>query len=289
MRWSAVRRAAPRTTCEIQIPFAPLYKRGMRGDFTCEVRNREGDSTMKSDYYDAITEVLGRIQRTQADAINSAADLVFSSLAAGGVLHVFGSGHSELVAEEAFHRAGGLVPVNPMTETFLSPLTPPKKSGQLERVSGIAAILLDYHAPRPGEVLIIISNSGINAVPVELALDAKKRALAVIAITSLRHASAVASRHESGKRLFEVADVVIDNGGEAGDGAIAFPDLTAKVGPTSLITGAFIINSIVCNVVERFVLKGLVPPVYLSANLPGGDEHNRQLEAKYKGRITLLT
>lgn len=243
---------------------------------------------MTSDYYDAITEVLSTIQRTQADAINSAANLLFSSLAAGGVLHVFGSGHSHLVAEEAFHRAGGLVPVNPMTEPFLSPLTPPKKSGQLERVSGIAAILLDYHAPQPGEVLIIISNSGINAVPVELALEAKKRALAVIAITSLRHAGAVAPRHASGKRLFEVADVVIDNGGEAGDGAIAFPGLTAKVGPTSLITGAFIINSIVCSVVELFVKKGLVPPVYLSANLPGGDEHNRRLETKYKGRIQLL-
>lgn len=243
---------------------------------------------MKSDYYEAIVRVLGEIQRTQMEAIDRAADLIFSSLAIDGILHVFGSGHSELVAEETFHRAGGLVPVNPMTEPFLSPLTAPKKSGQLERVSGIAAILLDYHAPRSGEVLIIISNAGINAVPVELALEAKRRTLTVIAITSLRHAKTVASRHASGKRLFEAADLVIDNGGEAGDGALAFPGLTAKVGPTSLITGAFIVNSIVCSVVERFVLKGLVPPVYLSANLPGGDEHNRQLEAKYKGRIKLL-
>ncbi|MDE2059717.1 MAG: hypothetical protein KGJ27_08355, partial [candidate division NC10 bacterium] len=80
----------------------------------------------------------------------------------------------------------------------------------------------------------------------------------------------------------------IDNGGEAGDGALAFPSLAAKVGPTSLVAGAFIINSIVCGVVERFIVKGLVPPVYISANLPGGDEHNRRLEAKYKGRIILL-
>jgi uncharacterized phosphosugar-binding protein len=192
------------------------------------------------------------------------------------------------VAEEAFHRAGGLVPVNTMTEPFLSPLTSPKKSGRLERLSGIAAILLDYHAPQPGEVLIIISNAGINPISVELALEAKRRELTVIAITSLRHAQAVASRHISGKRLFEVADLVIDNGGEVGDGALAFPGLAAKVGPTSLLAGAFIVNSLVCRVVERFVAKGLTPPVYLSANLPGGDEHNRQLEAKYKGRIKLL-
>ncbi len=239
-------------------------------------------------YYEAVIRLLSEIQRSQAETVDKAADLIFSSLAADGVLHIFGSGHSHSVAEEAFHRAGGLVPVNTMTEPFLSPLTSPKKSGRLERLSGLAAILLDYHEPRPDEVLIIISNAGINPVPVELALEAKKRELAVIAITSLRHAQAVTSRHVSGKRLFEVADLVIDNGGEAGDGALAFSGLAAKVGPTSLIAGAFIINSIACGVVERFVANGLTPPIYLSANLPGGDEHNRQLEAKYKGRIKLL-
>ncbi|MGB4780999.1 sugar isomerase domain-containing protein [Candidatus Methylomirabilis sp.] len=241
-----------------------------------------------SAYYEAVVRLLGEIQQNQAEAIDKAADLIFSSLVTDGVLHIFGSGHSHSVAEEAFHRAGGLVPVNTMTEPFLSPLTSPKKSGRLERLSGLAAILLDYHEPQPDELLIIISNAGINPVPVELALEAKKRELTVIAITSLRHAQAVASRHVSGKRLFEVADLVIDNFGEAGDGALTFPGLTAKVGPTSLVAGAFIVNSIVCGVVERFIARGLTPPIYLSANLPGGDEHNRQLEAKYKGRIKLL-
>ena len=240
-------------------------------------------------YYEAVVRLLSEIQRSQATAIDRAADVIFSSLAAGGVLHVFGSGHSHLVAEEAFHRAGGLVPVNAMTEPFLTPLTPPRKSGRLERVSGIAAILLDYHEPRPEEILLIISNAGINPVPVELAIEAKKRGLTVIAITSLRHARSVASRHASGKRLFEVADLVIDNCGEAGDGALTFPGLAQKVGPTSLVAGAFIVNSIVCGVVERFLDKGLLPPVYLSANLPGGDEHNRRLEEKYRGRIKLLS
>ncbi len=239
-------------------------------------------------YYETVLRLLGEIQESQGAAIDQAADLIFSSLTADGVLHIFGSGHSHLVAEEAFHRAGGLVPVNPMTELFLSPLTPPKKSGRLERVSGIAAILLEYHDPRPGEVLIIVSNAGINPVTVELALEAKQRELTIIAITSLRHARAVPSRHMSGKRLFEIADLVIDNCGEPGDGAVAFSGLAEKVGPTSLLAGGFIINSIICGVVERYLAKGLSPPVYLSANLPGGDEHNRHLEAKYKGRIRLL-
>ena len=240
-------------------------------------------------YYEAVIQLLGEIQKSQDAAIDKAADLIFPSLAADGVLHLFGSGHSHLVAEEAFHRAGGLVPVNTMTEPFLTPLTSPRKSGRLERVSGIAAILLDYHDPQPGEVLIVVSNAGINPVPVEMALEAKQRGLTVIAITSLRHARAVASRHASGKRLFETSDLVIDNCCEAGDGVVAFPGLAGKVGPTSLLAGAFIVNSIVCGLVERFIVKGLSPPVYLSANLPGGDEHNRRLEAKYRGRIRLLS
>ena len=243
---------------------------------------------MKPEYYEAVVRLLGEIRRSQAVAIERAADLIYASLVADGVIHVFGSGHSQLVAEEAFHRAGGLVPVNLMAEPFLSPLTPPRKSGRLERVSGIAAILLDYHEPRPDEVLLIVSNAGINPVSVELALEGKERHLSIIAITSLRHAQAVASRHPSGKRLFEVADLVIDNCGEPGDSVVSYPGLSEKVGPTSLVAGAFIVNSIVCGVVERFVAKALVPPVYLSANLPGGDEHNRRLEAKYKGRIKLL-
>src|SRR5574337_616126 len=239
-------------------------------------------------YYEAIVRLLSEIQHSQAEAIDKVADLTFSSLVADGVLHIFGSGHSHSVAQEAFHRAGGLVPVNTMAEPFLSPLTSPKKSGRLERLSRIADTLLDYHEPQRGEVLIIISNAGINPVPVELALEAKIRQLTVIAITSLGHARAVASRHTTNRRLFEVADLVIDNGGVAGDGTLAFPGLAAKVGATSLIAGAFIMNSIICGIVERFMAKGLVPPVYLSANLPGGDEHNRRLEAKYKGRIKLL-
>jgi uncharacterized phosphosugar-binding protein len=239
-------------------------------------------------YDEAVQRVLAEIRHSQGPAIDRAADLIFSSLAADGILHVFGSGHSHLVAEEVFHRAGGLVPVNLMGESFLTPLTPPRKSGRLERVSGIASIILDYHDPRPGDVLLIVSNAGINPVPVELALEAKGRGLTVIAITSLHHASAVASRHASGRRLFEVADLVIDNCGEAGDAAVAFPGFSQKVGPTSLLAGAFIVNSIACGVVERFLQAGLIPPVYLSANLPGGDEHNRRLEHKYKGRIKLL-
>jgi len=236
-------------------------------------------------YYQTVMRLIADIMRSQADSLERAAQAAFESLQADGVFHVFGSGHSHALAEEAYHRAGGLVPVNAIQEAFLTPLTPPSTSGQLERVSGLARIILEGHDLRPGEVLMVVSNSGINAVPVEMALEGKSRGLTVVALTSLVHSRAVASRHESGKRLFEIADIVLDNCGEPGDAAVRYEGLPGKVAPTSLLAGSYIINSLVCRVVELFLARGLTPPVYQSANVPGGDEHNRRLEAKYRGRI----
>jgi len=236
-------------------------------------------------YHQTVVRLLAEIARSQAQNLERAAKAIFESLRADGVFHVFGSGHSHTLAEEAFHRAGGLVPVNAIQEIFLSPLSPSRTSGQLERISGLAKIILDGHDLRPGEVLMVISNSGINAVPVEVALEGKARGLTVIAMTSLRHSQGVRSRHSSGKRLFEVADIVLDNCGEPGDAAVRYEGFQAKVAPTSMVAGAYIINSLVCRVVELFIGEGRIPPVYISANIPGGDEHNRALEAKYRGRI----
>ena len=239
-------------------------------------------------YTAAVLGLLARIEETQGPVIAQAVETIFRSLKGGGILHVFGSGHSVSIAQEAFHRAGGLVPVNLIHEVMLSPLTPPAISGRMERVPGVAAILLDSHDLRPGEVLIVISNSGINAVPVEMALEAKSRGLFVVALTSLTHSRAVPARHASGKRLFEVADLCLDNCGEEGDAAVAYAGWEGKVGPTSVVAGAFLMNRLFSGVVERYLSEGLSPPVYMSANLPGGDEHNRRLEERYRGRIPLL-
>jgi uncharacterized phosphosugar-binding protein len=236
-------------------------------------------------YTQAVKRLIAAITRSQAASLERAAQVVFASLAKDGVLHVFGSGHSHALVEEAFHRAGGLVPVNAIQEAFLTPLTPPGVSGQLERVPGLAKILLDGHDLRSGEVLLVISNSGINALPVEVALEGKARGLTVVALTSLNHSRAVPPRHPGGKRLFEIADIVLDNCGEPGDAAVQYEGVTGRVAPTSLLAGAYLINSLVCRVVELFLGEGLAPPIYLSANVPGGDEHNRSLEAKYRGRI----
>lgn len=236
-------------------------------------------------YHQAAMRLIEAIARSQGENLERAAQAVFASLRAGGVFHVFGSGHSHALAEEAYHRAGGLVPVNAIQEVFLTPLTSPRTSSQLERIPGLARIILEDHDLRPGEALMVISNSGINAVPVEVALEGRSRGLTVIALTSLAHSNGVGSRHPSGKRLFEVADIILDNCGEPGDAAVRFEGFGGRVGPTSLLAGAYLINSLACRVVELFLAQGLTPPVYLSANVPGGDEHNQELEAKYRGRI----
>jgi uncharacterized phosphosugar-binding protein len=239
-------------------------------------------------YTAAVLTLLTRIEETQGEALEQGAEMIFQSLRGGGVLHVFGSGHSVAIAQEAFHRAGGLVPVNLIAEAVLSPLAAPAVSGKMERLPGVASVILDRHDLRPGEVLIVVSNSGINAVPVEMALEGKARRLAVIALTSLAHSRAVPGRHPSGKRLFEIADLCLDNGGEEGDAAVAYPGWRGKVGPTSVVAGTFLMNRLTCGVVERFLAAGLTPPIYMSANLPGGDEHNRRLEEQYRARIKLL-
>ena len=236
-------------------------------------------------YHEAAMRLLTAIADSQAENLERAARAVFESLSSDGVLHVFGSGHSHALSEEVYHRAGGLVPVNAIQEAFLTPLTPPGMNRQMERLPGLAKIILDGHDLRPGEVLMVISNSGINVVPIEVALEGKARGLTLIALTSLSHSRQAPARHPSGKRLFEVADIILDNCGVAGDAAVQYAGLLGRVAPTSFLAGSYIINSMVCRVVELFLANGLTPPVYMSANVHGGDEHNTALEAKYRGRI----
>lgn len=227
-------------------------------------------------YCNVISTLLKRIADTQAEAIRKAANVIADHIADGGILYLLGSGHSLAVAMEAYHRAGGLAPVDVIYDrTF----------GRAERLEGYAEKLLkDYNIP-PGGVVVIISNSGRNALPIETALWCKEHNITTIAITSLSHSKSVTSRHSSGKRLFEIADIVIDNCGIPGDAALEINGLPGRAIPTSGIAGMFIIDSIIAQTIENLAARGEIPPVFISANVDGGDEHNEKLYAKYWSRI----
>lgn len=238
-------------------------------------------------YFKEINTQVEKIYTQQKKNIQEISRKVANSIEKGGILHVFGSGHSHMIAEDIFFRAGGLVCVNAMLEESLMELNV-GRSTVLERLSGYANVLLTGYDLRADEVIVIVSNSGINAVPIELALECKNKGLYVVALTNMEHSLQATSRHSSGKRLFEVADVVLDNCGVFGDATISYDDSGCKIGPTSTFGGILIVQALIVAVVEELVKRGIVPPVLVSANQDGGDGHNRELVSRYKERIRYL-
>ncbi len=224
------------------------------------------------DYYSEVTSLLSKIRSTQSAAIAAAGAMVGKTIKGGGIVHTFGSGHSAAIAYEAHGRAGGLAAVS----AIIDPLR-----GLAEKVEGYGKALMAPVRLGRNDLMIVISNSGRNALPIEVAMVARDNGLKVIAITSLAHSRSVTSRHSSGKRLFELADVVIDNMGEPGDAAVVLPGCDAPVGPTSTITGAYIMNEIMIAAVDWMLKNGVEPPVFKSANLDGSKEHNAKLRDRY--------
>ncbi|GIL28044.1 sugar isomerase domain-containing protein [Actinocatenispora comari] len=239
-------------------------------------------------YAAAARTVLDRVIASQADGVAQAADLIAASLRDGGVIQAFGSGHSEALAMEIAGRAGGLVPTNKLAlrDVVVFGGEPPALLSDplLERDPTIAHRVLELANIQPSDVFVIASSSGINGSTVELARTVKQRGHQLIAITSLDHTAKAEPRHPSGQRLSDVADVVLDNGAPFGDAVLPLPGGGA-VGAVSSLTAAMLAQLITTEVVRRLLDAGETPPIYLSANVPGGDEHNRALEERYAGRI----
>ncbi len=236
----------------------------------------------------AVREQLAHIESTQGPAIEKAAELVASSLRVDGVLQVFGTGHSEALAMELSGRAGGLIPTNKLAlrDIVLLGGEPAERLAdpKAERDPDLARRVWDLAPIGPADVLVIASQSGGNGSTVEMASIARAAGHPVIAITSLAHSSAITSRHPSGKRLFELADVVIDNGAPYGDAVLNLPG-GGKVCAVSSIGNAVIAQLLVAEVTARLIAADVEPPIYLSANIAGGDAHNDAWEARYEGRI----
>lgn len=244
---------------------------------------------MNTGYYESIRAILSDIHSTQADVIDRAAELITSVLLDGGNFYLYGTGsHSTVMVAEATFRAGGLMVANPIFDPHAVWPRRNTKGNLLERLQGYAPVLLEYADARSGDVLVVVSNTGNRVLPVDMALEAKKRGITVIALTSIRYSSQLPARHRSGRRLYEVADVVLDNRCPPGDAAVEIPGLEAKVGATSTIAGAFIINALAMQVACRLLERGVTPPVFKSSHLPDAPEWNRKYLDEWKDRIKYL-
>jgi uncharacterized phosphosugar-binding protein len=234
-------------------------------------------------YIGAVRERLDAIAANQLETIGQAAAAIVEAVEAGGLVYLFGTGHSHLLAEEGHYRAGGLAAVCPVLHSSLMLHEGSTLSSKMERMTGLGPAVLSNYRPTSKDVLVIFSNSGVNAVPVETALAAKEIGMKVVAVVAREYASQ-APAGPTGKKLTEVADIVLDNHGVPGDALIDVAGGGLRVGPLSTVAGAFIWNAVLTEVAWRMTEQGMTPPVYISSNMPGAREHNTALVERYRTR-----
>lgn len=238
-------------------------------------------------YFEFLKTKLQAAGASQSETIKQVALLVIKAVTQGGNFYVFGSGHSHMIAEELYTRAGGLV--------FVQAILPPElmlhqmvgKSTNIERLSGYAKAILDLYPVKPQDVFLIISNSGRNNVPIEMCLEAQKRGAIVVALTSLKHSSQVTSRHAGGKNLYQLADYVLDNQAELGDASFEIPNAPAAMAGISDFIGIAIAQGLVVAISDAMLKQGLVPPIIKSANVDGSAEYNLAIKKQYYGKTNL--
>ena len=244
-----------------------------------------------------LDEVTSRLDRladlADAGGLDAPVEMIVRALDAGGIVQAFGTGHSQAFAMEIAGRAGGLIPTNNVALRDVVLLGGKDASilsdgAALEREPTVVDDLWETIQPHPEDVFVIASNSGVNGSVVGMALAAKEHGHGVIAVTSLEHTARVTPKHPSGARLSEVADVVIDNLAPYGDTTLTLDGRLGEavgVGAVSSMTAAFIAQLLTIAVSERIAAAGAVPPIYLSANIPAGDDHNNLLENQYGDRL----
>lgn len=243
---------------------------------------------MNKEYLKHIFALLEKLETTQEETIDRVAQTCADAIEKGGLLYFFGTGHSHMICEEPFYRAGGLACVYPILEADLMLHAGASKSSGYERLEGVGDLAVANTGLGKGDVLFVISNSGRNCAVIDAALEAKQRGAVTVAITSMDHTTHVTSRHSSGMKLYQVCDYVLDNGGEVGDACVALPGMAQKIAPTSSVIDSTLVNLILVNTVQRLLQKGITPPVFMSANTDAGDEANQAVLRQYKPRIPSL-
>lgn len=236
------------------------------------------------EYMNEISKILDEVYEKNKDSIKVVAQKMADTIMKDNLVHIFGTGHSSLLATEMYSRAGGLGNVNPLLDPNALMDFGGERSCMMERTSGISPVLYDYYQVKPEDMMIVISNSGRNAMPIEMAMTAKEKGNFVVVLTSLEVSKNMSSRHSSGKKLYEFADVVLDNCGKYGDCCLKIGNY--DTGAISTITGAFILHTIETEATKIMVDKGFKPYMFQSQNIDGYD--NAAVGQKYKDRIKHL-
>lgn len=239
-----------------------------------------------TEYLENVRRILAGAIETQHEAMEKGARKMAEATLAGRSIFAFGCSHAGLLALEMYYRSGGMATINPVRAAGLNlDIDPATMTSQMERLPEYGRLIVDNLPMEQGDVMLIHSVSGRNTVTVDAAMRARERGAYVIALTSLAASTQVSSRHPSGKRLYETADLVLDNGGCVGDGCIQLPGVLEKIGPTSTAVGAAMLNAMMTRAVQLVVEAGGVPPVFVSANLDGGEAHNREMMKAYRNQI----
>lgn len=240
-------------------------------------------STAVDLYLQAIFEIQERVVGSQRATLLKIAEKMVEGTRHDGRIFIFGTGHSHLIAEEGFYRAGGLANIVPMLSEHFMLHNLPALGSQLERTPALADLILERYSPLADEMLFIFSNSGVNHLPVEMAMRAKEQGIFTVGVSSFAYARE-APLSALGLRLDQVVDIALDNGGVPGDALLALDNMDWRVAPSSTIIGALIWNSLVAETARLLQASGITPPIYVSLNVAGAAEHNQALLEKWRPR-----
>lgn len=241
-------------------------------------------------YIDQVKELLDQVVEEDSEELEKAASLLADAIEGDGRIFAWGSTHSSTTMQDIYVRAGGLMLINAIFIPGLEALQtgPFGITSKIERLEGYAEVILDYTPIREGDVLIVVSVSGRNAVPIEMAKVAKERGVKVIAVTGYDYTKSVTPRHPGGKNMYAYADVVLDNKAKAGDAILEAPGCPAKFCPVSGITTSAVLQCLVAETIEILLSRGITPPVFMAQNVDGGEEFNNTMFQKYKDKIFYL-
>ena len=237
-------------------------------------------------YYARISEILAEVFDKEAESMEKAAEALAAANEEGRSIFGFGCNHAGLITLELFYRTGGMVTVNPIRAPgMMLELSPPTMTSEMERIPGYGKIILNNEPCKAGDVLIIHSVSGRNAVTIDMAERAREIGMTVIVVTNMNTATTVTSRHPSGKMLHDFASILIDNHGDRGDATVQLTGFDQKLASSSTVVGAAILNAVTARASEILWEKGIKPPVFMSGNIDGGDAYNKAVIAEHKDNI----